>query len=53
MIEENFGTGHPDIATSVENLGNVYFDTSDYHNARKCYERALVIKKSTLPPDSP
>jgi hypothetical protein len=26
IIEENFGSGHPDIAGNVENLGNVFFD---------------------------
>ncbi len=53
MREVLYGSGHIEIAANVENLGNVYFDMSDYHKARKFYERALVIKRSKLQPDSP
>ena len=38
---------------NCENLGNVYFDLGDFHRSKKYYERALVIKKSSLPKDSP
>jgi tetratricopeptide (TPR) repeat protein len=48
MREVLYGSGHIEIAANVENLGNVYFDMSDYHKARKFYERALVIKRSKL-----
>jgi tetratricopeptide (TPR) repeat protein len=48
MREAIYGSGHIEIAANVENLGNVYFDMSDYHKARKFYERALVIKRSKL-----
>lgn len=41
------------MADNVENLGNVYFDIGNYHQARKMYERSLVIKRCKLAPDSP
>ncbi|EAR97278.2 tetratricopeptide repeat protein (macronuclear) [Tetrahymena thermophila SB210] len=51
--EQVFGSGHIELASNCENLGNVYFDLGDFHKAKKFYERALVIKKSSLPKDSP
>ncbi len=48
-----FGNGHIDVANNVENLGNVYFDMGDFNRSRKNYEKALIIKKSKLPKDSP
>jgi len=51
--EEVFGSGHIEVASNCENIGNVHFDLGDFHRAKKFYERALVIKKSSLPRDSP
>lgn len=31
----------------------MYFDLGDHHRAKKFYERALVIKKSSLQRDAP
>lgn len=48
-IKENiYGSGHLEIATTVENLGNVFFDLEEYHDAQENYERALTIKRSKL-----
>ena len=38
LREEEFGSGHIDVASNVENLGNVYLDIGDYHKAKKYYE---------------
>jgi hypothetical protein len=35
MLEKTFGSGHIEVAGNVENLGNVYYDDADYHNARQ------------------
>jgi len=51
--EEVFGSGHIEVASNCESIGNVHFDLGDFHRAKKFYERALVIKKSSLPRDSP
>jgi tetratricopeptide (TPR) repeat protein len=36
------------VASTLENLGNVYFEMDDFHQAKVFYEKALVIKKSKL-----
>lgn len=36
------------MASTIENLGNVYFEMQDYHQAKAQYEKSLVIKKSKL-----
>ncbi|EGR28186.1 hypothetical protein IMG5_181150 [Ichthyophthirius multifiliis] len=48
--EEHFGSGHIDLASNCENLGNVYFDLGDFHRSKKYYERALVIKNLNCKP---
>lgn len=42
------GSGHIEVASTLENLGNVYFEIEDYHIAKSYYEKALVIKKNKL-----
>lgn len=51
--EEVFGSGHIELSSNCESVGNVHFDLGDFHKAKKYYERALIIKKSALPRDSP
>lgn len=36
------------MASTLENLGNVYFEMEDFHSAKTYYEKALVIKKNKL-----
>jgi tetratricopeptide (TPR) repeat protein len=36
------------VASTIEVLGNVYFEMEDFHQAKSFYEKALVIKKSKL-----
>ncbi|MEM9462090.1 MAG: serine/threonine-protein kinase [Myxococcota bacterium] len=40
-------------ATSLRNLGNVFYGQGDYDNARVHYQRALAIEQEALGPDHP
>ena len=42
------GQNHPDIATSYNNIGNVYFYKGDYDRALEYYLKAVKIKESVL-----
>lgn len=44
---------HPDLATSMNNLGYVLRAQGDLEVARELYEEALAIRKSTLPAEHP
>jgi CHAT domain-containing protein len=45
--------GHPDIATSLNNLGVVQRGLRDYAAARRSHEEALAIRRKALPPGHP
>jgi CHAT domain-containing protein/tetratricopeptide (TPR) repeat protein len=51
--ERALGTDHPEVATSLNNLGNVLNATGDYAAARPLHERALAIREKALGPDHP
>lgn len=42
------GSGNLEVASTIEVLGNVYFEMNDFHQAKSQYDKALVIKKSKL-----
>ena len=44
---------HPDIATSLNNLGAVQYALREYAAAKQCYQEALAIRRKSLPPDHP
>ena len=44
---------HPDIAASLDNLGNVQYALREYAAAKQSYEQALAIRRKSLPPDHP
>ena len=44
---------HPDIAWSLNNLGNVQYLLRDYAAAKQCYQEAQAIRCKSLPPDHP
>src|SRR5271157_5103328 len=44
---------HPDLATSLNNLGNVQRELREYAAAKQCYQQALAIRRKSLPPDHP
>ena len=44
---------HPDIATSLNNLGVVQSELREYAAAKQSHEQALAIWRKSLPPDHP
>ena len=44
---------HPDIATSLNNLGMVQYELREYAAAKQSHEQALAIRRKSLPPDHP
>ena len=44
---------HPDIATSLNNLGIVQYALREYAAAKQSHEQALAIRRKSLPPDHP
>jgi tetratricopeptide (TPR) repeat protein len=51
--EKIFGPGHPDTATSLNNLAFLLNDQGDLAAARPLYERALAIYETVLGPEDP
>jgi tetratricopeptide (TPR) repeat protein len=51
--EATVGPDHTEVATYVNNLGNVLEDLGDLARARQCYERALRIDEAAFGPDHP
>ena len=43
--EQRYGPNHPDIASTLHNLGNVWSDLGDARKALSNYERALGIRE--------
>ena len=41
-----YGEHHPDVATSYNNIGYVYYAQGDYSRALEMYEQALEIYES-------
>ena len=46
--KEQLGANHVDVATSYNNLCNVYSDKGDLEKAKEYYEWALEIQKEQL-----
>ena len=46
--DKTVGQDHPDYASSLFQLGSLYFATSDYARAKPMLERALEIRETTL-----
>ena len=51
--EKAFGPDHPEVATTVNNLGRVLQDESDLPGAKAAFERALAIFEKCFGPDHP
>lgn len=49
--EKSLGAEHPTTATSVSNLGNVYYLQGRFDEAEKLYKRALTIREKVLGPE--
>ncbi len=44
---------HPDVATSLNNLAELYRAQGQYANAQPLYQRALAIREKALGPEHP
>ena len=53
IYEKVFGPEHPDVATSLNNLGKIYATKGDYAQAEPLYQRALGIQEKVLGPAHP
>ncbi len=51
--EKAYGPNHPDVATSLNNLANVYKDQGKYAEAADLYRRALANTEKALGPSHP
>lgn len=51
--EKLLGVNHPEVARSLNHLGNLLFEKSDYVKAEPLYQRALEIRKKALGGDHP
>ncbi len=47
------GPEHPDVATSLNNLAELYRATGRYAEAEPLYQRAIAIAETTLGPEHP
>ncbi len=50
--ETRFGAGHPSLASSVRNLGDVLIQAGEYRDATGTYERVLALRKLNGSADS-
>lgn len=48
-----FGDEHPNTAVSLNYLGGLYDELSDYKKAERAYRKALAIREQALPEDHP
>ncbi len=51
VAEENVGPNHPDVATSLNNLAELYRTQGQYAQAEPLYKRALAIEEKALGPN--
>ena len=51
--EKSFGKDHPDVATDLNNLAQLYKATNRYQQAEPMMRRALKIFENSLGPDHP
>ena len=53
IAEEALGPDHPSVATSLNNLAELYDTQGDYAKAEPLYKRSLAITEEALGPDHP
>jgi tetratricopeptide (TPR) repeat protein len=51
--EQALGPAHPDVATSLNNLAEIYRVQGEYTKAESLHQRALTIREQVLEPDHP
>lgn len=53
LKERQLGRDHPDLASSLDNLGAVHTDRGEMSAAVPLHERALTLRRRAPPPDGP
>ncbi len=53
MKEKALGPEHPDVATSLNNLAELYKAQGNYAEAEPLYQRSLAIWEKALGPEHP
>ena len=53
IYEKTFGAEHPEVATSLSNLGELYRLQGRYTEAEPMAKRALDLREKALGPDHP
>ena len=53
LAEDNVGSDHPDVATSLNNLASLYETQGHYAKAEPLYKRSLAINEKALGPNHP
>ena len=51
ILEKVLGMDHPNVASSLNNLAELYRVQGHYAQAEPLYERSLVIREKVLGPD--
>ena len=51
--EKNLGSNHPDVAITINGLGQLYHNQGKYAEAEPLYKRSLAIWEKALGPDHP
>ncbi len=53
VAEDTFGSGHPNVAISLNNLAGLYISKGNYAEIEPLYKRALEIVEKAHGPDHP
>jgi CHAT domain-containing protein len=53
ISEKSLGPDHPDVATALNSLAELYYDLDRYADAEPLYKRSLAIREKFLGPDHP
>lgn len=53
ICEKALGPDHPDVATSLNNLANLYHNQGKYSEAKPLHVRSLSIREKVFEPDHP
>jgi tetratricopeptide (TPR) repeat protein len=53
ISEKSLGPDHPGVATSLDNLAELYREQGRYADAEPLYKRSLVIRQKSLGPNHP
>lgn len=51
--EKALGLDHPDVATTLNNMGNLFYDQGKFEEALPLTERAIAVLEKALGPEHP